>query len=236
MKKSLLSTVFIGLFFVSSGYAQFVTNSGLNQMSGRTQVLQQKLNNPIENDSIGTVGSPYEFKSFLPANVYYKDTLMGSYLVRYNVFGDEMQVRKNSAKEIEALLKTKEIHVKMNDLNYYYYNYVLNEVFQQGYFLEIVKGEKANFLVRKKKIYVPGRKSKNSYVPASPNRFSDTEDYFVLFQGENQPVEIPSSNKKFLALFDDGNNEKYQNFIKENNLKLNKSRDLEKFFIYYNQQ
>ncbi|MDP2060587.1 MAG: hypothetical protein Q8J97_12675, partial [Flavobacteriaceae bacterium] len=231
MKKSLLATVFIALFFATGGYAQFVTNSGLNQMSSRTQVLQQKLNNPIENDSIGVVGSPYEFKSFLPANVYYKDTLMGSYLVRYNVFGDEMQVRKNSTKEIEALLKTKEIHVKMNDLNYFYYNYVLNEVFQQGYFLEIVKGEKANFLVRKKKIYVPGRKSKNSYVPASPNRFSDTEDYFILFQGKNQPIEIPSSNKKFLALFDDGNNEKYQNFIKENKLKLNKSRDLEKFFI-----
>jgi hypothetical protein len=224
------------MLFGANGYAQFVSGSGLNQMSSRTQVLQQKLNNPIVNDTIGLVGSPYEFKSFLPANVYFKDTLMGSYLVRYNVFNDEMQVRKNSSKDIEALLKTNEISVKMNDLNYVYYNYVSDEIFQQGYFLEIVKGEKANFLVRKKKIYVPGRKSKNSYVPASPNRFSDTEDYFVLFQGKNQPVEIPTSSKKFLAMFDDGNTEKYQNFINENNIKLKNSKDLEKFFIFYNQQ
>lgn len=237
MKTTIKTTILLALFLSSNVFGQFVTNSGLNQMSSRTQVLQQKLNNPILNDTIGLVGSAYEFNSFLPANVFYKDTLMGAFLVRYNVFNDEMQVRKNSSNDIEALLKTKDISVNMNDINYLYYSYVLDDVFQQGYFLELLKGQKANLLLRKKKIYVQGRRSKNSYVPASPNRFTDAQKFFVLFAGNEQPFVIPTSTKKFLTLLPEDNKTKeYESYIKGNKIKLNNIEDLQKFFIFYNQQ
>lgn len=179
-------------------------------------------------------GSPYEQKDFIFGKLFYKNNLEGEFPLRYDVYADEIQIM--NGEETGAILRTKDIHVNINGLNYYLLGYVLDEVFKEGYFIEKVKGKNASLLIKKRKFYMEGQPAQNSFIRAVAPKFTDNEIYFVLFEEKDQPIYLPKQTRKFIALFPEDKKDEIQKFIKENKLKLTNLEDLQKFFEFYNQQ
>lgn len=198
-----------------------------------SDVFNKKLKEPDKYVLPNMKGSPYEYKDFTFGKLFYKDNLEGEFPVRYDVYADEIQIM--NGEEIGALLKTKDIHVNIKGLNYFLLGYVLDEVFQEGYFIEKLKGKDASLLVKKRKFYMEGQPAQNSFIRAVAPKFTDNEIYFVRFYGANQPVYIPKQKRKFIALFPENRKVEIQNYLKENKLKLTNLEDLQKFFTFYNQ-
>lgn len=71
----------------------------------------------------------------------------GEFPLRYDVYVDEIQIM--NGEEIGAILKTKDIHVNINGVNYFLLGYVLDEVYKEGYFIEKIKGDNVSLLIKK---------------------------------------------------------------------------------------
>ena len=198
-----------------------------------SDVFNKKLKEPDKYVLPNMKGSPYEYKDFTFGKLFYKDNLEGEFPLRYDVYADEIQIM--NGEETGALLKSKDIHVNINGLNYFLLGYVLDEVFREGYFIEKLKGKNTNLLIKKRKFYMEGQPAQNSFIRAVAPKFTDNETYFVRFEGVNQPVYIPKQKRKFIALFPENRKLEIQNYLKENKLNLSNLADLEKFFAFYNQ-
>jgi len=198
-----------------------------------SDVFNKKLKEPDKYVLPNMKGSPYEYKDFTFGKLFYKDNLEGEFPLRYDVYADEIQIM--NGEETGALLKSKDIHVNINGLNYFLLGYVLDEVFREGYFIEKLKGKNTNLLIKKRKFYMEGQPAQNSFIRAVAPKFTDNETYFVRFEGFNQPVYIPKQKRKFIALFPENRKLEIQNYLKENKLNLSNLADLEKFFAFYNQ-
>jgi len=92
-------------------------------------------------------GSPYEYPDFTFGKLFYKNNLEGEFPLRYDVYVDEIQIM--NGEEIGAILKTKDIHVNINGVNYFLLGYVLDEVYKEGYFIEKIKGDNVSLLIKK---------------------------------------------------------------------------------------
>lgn len=236
--KKLLPVAFVSLFFFSSLYAQRGVGSfrvgSFYDGTAWSDVFNKKLKEPDRYSLPDMKGSPYEYEGFTFGQLFYKNNLEGEFPLRYDVYADEIQIM--NGEEIGAILRTKDIHVNINGLNYFLLNYVLDEVYQEGYFIEKIKGNNASLLIKKRKLYMEGQPAQNSFIRAVAPKFTDDNHYFVRFGGIDEPIYIPKQKKKFIALFPEGRKADIQNFLKENKSRLTNLEDLEKFFIYYNQQ
>ncbi len=68
--------------------------------------MMQKLFQQVKNDGetisyyVGAeVGSPYEYEEFKKGKVYYKEEYLGEFYYRYNIFSNEIEVKKTLLEE-----------------------------------------------------------------------------------------------------------------------------------------
>ncbi len=230
---TVLSLFVFNIIKAQNGVGNFRVGS-FNDGSAWSDVFNKKLKESDKYTLPDMKGSPYEYKDFTFGKLFYKNNLEGEFPLRYDIYADEIQIM--NGEETGALLKTKDIHVNINGLNYFLLGYVLDEVFREGYFIEKLKGKNASLLIKKRKFYMEGQPAQNSFIRAVAPKFTDNETYFGWFEGVNQPVYIPKQKRKFIALFPENRKIEIQKYLKENKLNLSKIEDLEKFFEFYNQQ
>lgn len=172
-------------------------------------------------------GTPYYQDNFLLGNVYLdNEVILSNAALRYNAIADEIEFKESLNDEDEkakALVKSKEIYAK-----------IMKDVFvfipSKGYYLIVFDGNNFSLLKKVTKKYFPPKKAKNNYERSTLARFDDRIAYNV-YTKNGEMVELPNSKSKKIKAF--GNSENIvKDYVKENNLDLNKEKDLKKVIMH----
>lgn len=178
-------------------------------------------------------GSPYENETFQLGKVSNKlNDNVQNYLMRYNIFTDEMEIQANDDKtNSQLLIKSKNIHVLLNKKEYHYESYqTSSEKINEGYFIVKYKGENCSLFEKKNKVYQAGKPARDSFHQATPAKFKDSDEYYYKI---NETL-VPLSNNKNSILKEFSNKESdLKNYMKAEKLDVKKEADLIKLIQYY---
>ena len=172
-------------------------------------------------------GTPYYQESFLLGNVFLEnELLLSNAALRYNAIADEIEYKDSLNDEDEdakALVKSKEIYATIMKDTYVF-------IPAKGYFIVIFDGSNFSLLKKVTKKYFPAKEAKNNYETPTIAKFSDRVAYHI-YTKNGEMYELPNSKSKKLKAF--GNSEKIvKDYIKKNDLDLNKEKDLKKVILY----
>ncbi|HNP32465.1 MAG TPA: hypothetical protein PKN96_04185 [Flavobacterium sp.] len=172
-----------------------------------------------------TQGSPYLNKAFLHAKV---GDLIQNALMRYDAANDQFEfiTATNDTLILNKTGALGDISFSIPKATYQLVNYTERDGKKTtGYLVKLY--EKNNFTLykRQKVKYYPATAAKSSYDTASPARFDPMRDTFFLKRGEGEIIELPSGKKGILKLFPEKKDD-LEAFIKQNDLDLEKERDV----------
>lgn len=217
------------LFFSSS----IIFSQGFagNGRSGRNYYLSyasmnkaSELNKPYY-ESI--TGSPFLNDTYLPVRLNNYQTVV---LARYDAYKDIFEI-KNAKKTFHF---TKNIGSKVIFTNDNLKYQVFQNKDNSKSFYKVTFEQKNSFILTKEKVNLyGGKKPKNTYEEYEQSYFKKVNNKTFISLDSNDALIIPSSNKKFLKLFEENKNE-VKKYIKRNKLSHKKVDDLKKILIFYN--
>ncbi len=169
-------------------------------------------------------GTPYANEEFILATI---STTNKSFPVRYNVFEDQMEVKRENS---VLLLDKKQTDYVIHLVNKTYRSYKIENDYQ---FFAIASTNKHLDLLKKEtKKFNEAKKAINSYSEDQPARFEEIkESYYIYTLSNGITQKLPQKEKDFLALFPK-NKDKIKTYLKKNKLKLKKEEDLIKLLKY----
>ncbi len=214
--------------------ANFEANLAVNNILRSRNVLQEVINQG-KNSKIAInkiEGEPYFKKTFANGNIMYKDSLsLGTYLMRYNAFTDEIEVKNGTTTNV--INKADYIRITLDGKKYVLLNFETNKsTNQQGFFIEKLKDSFASLYLRQYKTIKQGQEAKTSFHENTPSRFIDHEMYFLKF-GNNLPLPVKLRKKIILKSFPNKNKE-LKEYVSEKKLNIETENDLISLITYYN--
>ena len=154
--------------------------------------------------------------------------ILSNVALRYNAIADEIEHKEtltSDDKEAKSLVKSKDIYATIMKDTFVFIPF-------KGYYLVVFDGTNFSLLKKITKKYFPPRKAKNTYERSTLAKFDDRSTY-NLYTKNGEMTELPKSKKKILKLFGERSTLKpMKNYIKEQNLDLNKEKDLKKAIMY----
>lgn len=170
--------------------------------------------------------------------LYEKDKLIEGYPVRYDIYPDELEIMgRNGIKVLKGSQVRSFVWAdSITRIPVYFVNAKdyknEDDVAFTGFFQVLSDGSMPLF----KKTNIDIKKSDYNiqFNIGSPDDKILKKVKFYTLKGK-QIVEVPSSRKKFLTLFD-GNTDKIEQLIKDNNLTTSKEDHLKIIFQHYNLQ
>ncbi len=177
-------------------------------------------------------GSPYLNDDFMEGSVFTKSkTQFVGIPLRYNVYNDEMEFKSDKG-VVQAIAAPETIEkIEFGEYKMVYLPYIINRKIQNGYFVEMEKGEKAALYARPKVNFQKATKPA-AYQDAEPPRFSRQSDDYYIRVGQEAAALI-SRKKDLREVFPD-HAKKVKSFIKENNVRPNKPERLKALVRFYN--
>lgn len=228
------------LFFMSTLYAQDPSNKArpANRFTEDLRVIDyiQRVIRTIDPSKYGQgttseiTGSPYLNNKFVPGVVSYRDTILGEYPLRYNVYAEEFELKKGDT--VNAIAKTSEVKINLNGRKFIFKYYKNKNVNEFGYFEIISENEKCTLLKKYRKALTEFKPAVTSFDVDVPARFVDLEDFFILF-GNKEITALKPSNKNIVKLFRTKGID-IKPFLRENNLNIKTSTDLIRVVEYCN--
>ena len=210
----ILITLFSGLFNL---YSQIPTvNDNILQVSiknfgSEATDLDKSIN-----------GSPYISEEFSKAHISVIDSIID---MRYNVYKDEMEFKKNSKTYYVPISDSLLIKFISTNEHYIYSSYKLNELTQKGYLLSLTKNKKNNLYLKKNIILVPFKEAINSYDQPKPAHYRKDSDAYLIGLVDGNIVEMPSKKKELLKMFPNKEKE-IETFLKSNKTSFKEEKDL----------
>ncbi len=179
------------------------------------------------------VGTAYLEKGFQPGQVFYNETSIGDYLLRYNVYNEEFEIL-NTDESMSAVSKTSEVNVKVGLKKYVFKYYKEDDGRSKFGYFEVMSNmsDKAILLKKNKKLFSESRKAVTSFDVNRPARFVTMETYYLLFS-DKEIVKIRLQNS-FINRFFKKRGVNVKSFIRENMLDVKDISDLKKVIDYYN--
>jgi hypothetical protein len=173
-------------------------------------------------------GSPHYSDGFVKSIVYLKDGRTASLPLRYDLFQDEIEFKRDE--KIFWLFKKDVLYIQ------YGKDTLFPEPFSDDpgkstYFFAQEKGKYALY-IRKKVSFQPEAPSKG-YSESLPDRFERDRDEYYLKQ-EGMPALEIINKKTLLGIL--GENEPALDYIKKSKIKASKEEDLLKLIIFLNNQ
>lgn len=230
----------IALLFISTLYSQDPSNRAqpANRFTEDLRVIdyvRKTIRNidPSVNNTNNTpeiTGSAYLNEHFMSGVVYYRDTVLGKHPLRYNVYAEEFELKKDTT--VHTVTKTSDVEIVMNDRKFIFKYYLNENVREFGYFEVISENKKCTLLKKYRKVLTEAKPAVTSFDVDVPARFVDMEDFFILF-GDEEITELKPSNKNIVKLFKtrDINIKPY---LRKNDLNVKKSKDLIQVIAYCN--
>lgn len=210
--------------------ANLAANNILRGRDVLKEVLNSKSINEIELSEVE--GEQYFEKAFVKTNLIYKDsTVIGSYLMRYNAFADEIEI--SDSKGINILSKADYLSLTLNQDKYRPINYTNKDgAIQKGFFIEKVNGPSCSLFLRKYKTIKEGKEAKTSFHKESKPSFVDYETYYLKFENKS-PFEIKLKKNKIIKAFPSRQDE-LKRYIQDQKLNIETEKGLIALVQYYN--
>jgi len=180
-------------------------------------------------------GTAYINESFQLGTVYRNSKiLVNGAALRYNALRDEFEFKQNLSSSDETariLSRSKDVYVKIKN-RLFVFSEVTSESSKPGYYEVLHEGEPFSLYKKVKKQYIEGKKAINSISSDILPNLKEKEMLFLV-KNDSEFLELPGSKGGKLSGF--GNNKKVlKKHVKENELNLNRNRDLVKLVAYYN--
>ena len=177
-------------------------------------------------------GSVYLDEDFKKGIIYYRYTPYGEYLLRYDAFNDEVELKRTAGPEIEALHKNEAISCEIQREVYRYLSYKDKggEV-QKGYLIELFAGKHYTLYIKRAKKFKEGKPAKTSLQNPFPPRFVDDESYYLSSRAAN-PTLFKPSKKALLKVVDGVDRQALEQFLKANRVDLKNRGDLTRAIVF----
>jgi hypothetical protein len=182
-------------------------------------------------------GSPYFTEDYESGKIELINGKVKEYKkLNYNAYLDRFEYFK---KEKRYIIANPQIVKKINYAGkiFTYHEYVTDEnEKKKGFLINLAEG-KCNLYKKSIIEFKPAEKAVSGHYRDKPNRFDDHPPKYFLQKGENTITEIDSYRKrKFLKLYFKDNQDKFLDYIKEENINLRKEDELKQFIEYYNKK
>ncbi|HBU79256.1 MAG TPA: hypothetical protein DEF18_14245 [Muricauda sp.] len=186
---------------------------------------------PMNVSNLKTEGSPYFNEEFEWGQVLVNGKTKSTGNLRYNAVNSEIELQKGE-KEYTAVLKRNYISALIQNKLYKLYPYIEdnnNETIRIGYFTPLNEGN-LKLLYKPEKKLRRGKTAATNYDRSVPPRYIDISSYYIQ-KGDEPAIKIYLRKKYFYDILGKDNIKEY---VKSNNLKLNKEGDAIKVMEYYN--
>ncbi len=212
------------------GPAQGATAGAIATLLGPISEASQK--RTIEWESFA--GSPYTENEFKPAELFYKDEKVGPVYYRYNALNEEIEIKESLVQEgLRGLSRDKNIILKVNGNPMLFKTFIDKDgKTLNGYLTQLVDGKNFDLYKRTRVKFTEGSKATNSFVKATPSRFSQFEEYYVQKTGVDRIDELVPKKGKLYKQMDSDQKAGLKAFISENDLDLDNDKDLMSIILY----
>lgn len=244
MKYLILPTVLLSLFVLSGqqvGQAapqiEGVENDPFANFHQRWTPSMQKLFQLVRDDDgkvthyVGAeVGTPYENNDFKKGHVWYKDEDLGVFYYRYNIFSNEIELKRTQLQEEkhQALIRDPNVVLVSNtrDKEYFYLSFINDkEMNKEGYIIRLYNGSSFKLYNYLESKYTEAKPAANSMVNPTPSKFTTFSSY-LLQKNDGEIREISLKKNKFLKQLDANSAEKIKAYLKENKIDLSEETQL----------
>lgn len=211
------SVLIITLFFFSfQGISQYAGQPASNMAGAGAQNVNgaaiSMLSSSLDKNrskrflSDEFVGSPYTNNSFTSGLVYYDDENQGKIYYRYNAYNEEIEIKQTYLEEdpIKSLNTNKAISIKLENGNYLSFKTFIdkNKNTLNGYLTLLHNGDTYDLYKRTTVKFTEAQPAQNSFVKATPNRFTHFTEYYIQKKGVNKIEEIVLKNRKLIKMLD----------------------------------
>ncbi|MEX0275766.1 MAG: hypothetical protein AB3N16_15455 [Flavobacteriaceae bacterium] len=182
-------------------------------------------------------GSAYTSDVFLAGKLFYNDSFESNVFYRYNAYMEEIEIKTMDipGAPVRALQKDKSIQLKTMDGKVIGFKTFIDKrgLTQNGYLTQLASG-KYTLYKRSDVKYTQPQKAQNSFVPATPARFTKFTEYYIEMDGRKRIDEIELKKNKLLKLVDETDSENLKLHIKQNNMKVKNEKDLLEILAFLN--
>ncbi|MEM8927853.1 MAG: hypothetical protein AAGC45_06600 [Bacteroidota bacterium] len=182
-------------------------------------------------------GSAYTSDSFLPGQLFYNDEFESNVFYRYNAYSEEIEIRNIDRPDapIYGLQRDKSISIKTPDgKSMSFKTFIDKKGLTQNGYLTLLTSGKYSLYKRSDVKYTQPQKAQNSFVAATPARFSKFTEYYLEMEGRNRIDELELKKGKLLKLVDDTERESLRIHLKENELKIKNEQDILNILAHLN--
>jgi hypothetical protein len=215
------------------GAAQGVTAGAIASLLGPVSDANSKRNINWEEFQ----GSPYVSDVFKPTQLFYKDENMGNIFYRYNALNEEVEIKESLTQQgVRGLSRDKNIRIFRDGRPMSFHTFIdrkgntLN-----GYLTHLYDGETYDLYKRTHVKYTEGSKAANSFVKATPSRFTHFEEFYLQKKGVDRIDEF-LPKKSGLYQLEPEKKETLKVFFKEHKPDLDSEADLIKVLEYLDGQ
>ena len=170
-------------------------------------------------------GSPYLNEEWQDSKVWIEgDTVAGSFFMRYNIYGNEMQfIYGSDTFAVSNPLSIERIEIDQRVFEYLAFDHHDNA--NMAYFEVLVDGD-YRLLVRYEVRLDAGRQAMTPYHPQNDSdHFVQIKTFYIQQPGQPNPQELPDSRKDWLKLA--GEDEAgLKMFFEENRIRFHRESDL----------
>jgi len=218
------------LTFILTAFASFATliasaqvRQTVGDSDGRSLTARKEKSQPA-------TGSMFINDKFLPAKV---SGAQSTVLLRYNAYADNFEMSNPQANENKILPKdpNSDITFVSDDKKYVLADYRTEDGnTNNGYLIAVSEGAKVKIYKKERITMTQEFFPSNSYQVYKPANYKKADDEFYVKIGDKEPAFF-SSKKEFAKLVD-GKNKEVLDFIKKNNIDVEKEADLVKLSAY----
>jgi hypothetical protein len=223
MKRTLLFYIFTSVFITSFSQKPFDNPNDNEYLMNKTVNLKDGLQN--------VTGSPYFIEDFQRGSIFKRNiAIKRNVNLRYNASRDLFEIKFNQ-NQSKVLKQTEDIYVIINNKQFVYVPYSENPDIN-GYFEVLTDEGKLSLYKKYNKQFREGKKSINSMTTDIPATYQSKEILY-LTNNDGEFTELPNSKNGKVKSFK-SHHKLLKQYIKENNLNINKENDLVKLISYYN--
>lgn len=241
--------IFLMLFTAAPGFSQYAgqpaTNmAGVGPQNANNAAISM-LSSSIDKErrdrylSDEFVGSPYTDNNFKLGTLYYNDEKQGEIYYRYNAYNEEIEVKQTKLEKevIQGLSTNKSVRLKKENGNFISFKTFVdkNDNTLNGYLTLLHDGETFDLYERIKVKFTEAQKAQNSFVKATPNRFTQFTEYYLHKKGVNRIDEVNLKNRKFIKMVNPQKRSQLKEYLKENDLNIKEEADLIEAVKFLNQ-
>ncbi len=242
-----ITSIILFCFLASHGNAQTsgtLANNQIGSGGGNNAALIGYLlgdikssNEKKSSEEIKIQGSAYTSDVFLPGALYFKGDFESNIFYRYNAYAEELEIKDANlpSAPIRGLNRDKNISVIQPDNKVISFKTFIDKkgLTQNGYLTTLNKG-RYTFYKRYDVKYTQPQSAMNSFVPATPARFTKFTEYYLEVEGRNRIDELELSNRKLLKLVPSDQKESLKQYLKENSIKIRTENDVYQVLRFLN--